>query len=149
MVGIVVWELLRMLHGERLALPFAVSAALLLLLAMELPVAYALPLLLVPAILGISFLDDHKLTFSMFAVAILIAGYGMAHLRDDFGFYWMAWLALIVIATDILGYFAGRFIGGPKIWPKVSPKKTWSGTAAGWVGAVVIALGHIPKLGCH
>ena len=50
----------------------------------------------------------------------------------------MAWLALVVIASDIMGYFAGRFIGGPKFWPKVSPKKTWSGTIAGWIGAALV-----------
>ena len=52
----------------------------------------------------------------------------------------MAWLALVVISTDILGYFAGRFIGGPKFWPKISPKKTWSGTVAGWIGAAIIGV---------
>ena len=30
-----------------------------------------------------------------------------------------------------LGYFAGRAIGGPKLWPAISPKKTWSGAIAG------------------
>ena len=30
--------------------------------------------------------------------------------------------------------------GGPKFWPAVSPKKTWSGTAAGWVGAALVGL---------
>jgi phosphatidate cytidylyltransferase len=39
-----------------------------------------------------------------------------------------------------MGYFAGRMIGGPKFWPRVSPKKTWSGTVAGWVGAALVAL---------
>ena len=29
-------------------------------------------------------------------------------------------------------------MGGPKFWPRVSPKKTWSGTAAGWVGAALV-----------
>ena len=52
----------------------------------------------------------------------------------------MLWLALVVIVTDVAGYFAGRFIGGPKFWPRVSPKKTWSGTVAGWVGAGVVGL---------
>ncbi len=31
-------------------------------------------------------------------------------------------------------------IGGPKFWPSISPKKTWSGTSAGWVGAGVIGI---------
>ena len=39
------------------------------------------------------------------------------------------------MATDIVGYFAGRIFGGPKFWPRFSPKKTWSGTVAGWIGA--------------
>ena len=42
--------------------------------------------------------------------------------------------------TDVFGYFAGRTFGGPKFWPSVSPKKTWSGTAAGWVGAGLVGL---------
>ena len=49
----------------------------------------------------------------------------------------------MVIASDILGYFAGKIIGGPKFWPKVSPKKTWSGTIAGWLGAALVALVYI------
>ena len=42
--------------------------------------------------------------------------------------------------TDILGYFAGRAFGGPKLLPAVSPKKTWSGAIAGTVGAMIAAL---------
>ena len=45
----------------------------------------------------------------------------------------------IVILTDIAGYFAGRAIGGPKFWPRVSPKKTWAGIIAGWIAAGVLA----------
>ncbi|MEM1006026.1 MAG: phosphatidate cytidylyltransferase, partial [Pseudomonadota bacterium] len=51
---------------------------------------------------------------------------------------WMVWLIAIVVATDIAGYFVGKSFGGPKFWPKVSPKKTWSGTAGGWVAAAVV-----------
>ena len=40
-----------------------------------------------------------------------------------------------VIGTDVGAYFAGRTIGGPKIAPKISPSKTWSGLAGGMVGA--------------
>lgn len=43
----------------------------------------------------------------------------------------------IVVISDVGGYFAGRAFGGPKFWPKISPKKTWSGTVAGWVGAAI------------
>jgi phosphatidate cytidylyltransferase len=63
-------------------------------------------------------------------------------LRADagFGFAVIVLLFSIVWTTDVLGYFAGRAFGGPKLWPSVSPKKTWSGAICGTVGAVVVAL---------
>ncbi len=48
-------------------------------------------------------------------------------------------LFLVVWATDIVAYFAGRRFGGPKLMPKVSPKKTWSGALGGLAGAILIA----------
>jgi phosphatidate cytidylyltransferase len=33
-----------------------------------------------------------------------------------------------------------EFWAGRKFWPRVSPKKTWSGTVAGWVGAAGVGL---------
>ena len=44
------------------------------------------------------------------------------------------------VASDVLGYFAGRMLGGPKFWPAISPKKTWAGTVAGWIGAAVVGM---------
>jgi phosphatidate cytidylyltransferase len=46
---------------------------------------------------------------------------------------------LIVWVTDIGGYFAGRGIGGPKLWPRVSPKKTWAGAIGGFIASLAIA----------
>jgi phosphatidate cytidylyltransferase len=48
---------------------------------------------------------------------------------------------LIVWVTDIGGYFAGRGLGGPKLWPRVSPKKTWAGAIGGFIASLVIAAG--------
>jgi phosphatidate cytidylyltransferase len=45
----------------------------------------------------------------------------------------------VVWAADIGGYFAGRGIGGPKLWPKVSPKKTWAGAIGGFAGGLAVA----------
>jgi phosphatidate cytidylyltransferase len=80
----------------------------------------------------------------------VIAGTGYAggmalapvFLRADngFGFAVVLLLFAIVWTTDVLGYFAGRAFGGPKLWPAVSPKKTWSGAIAGTIGAVAVAL---------
>lgn len=54
---------------------------------------------------------------------------------DPYGAAASLWIVLVVVATDVGGYFAGRMIGGPKLWPRVSPKKTWAGLG----GAVALA----------
>jgi len=50
------------------------------------------------------------------------------------------WMLVIVWATDIGAYFAGRAIGGPKLAPKISPNKTWAGLVGGMLAALVIGL---------
>ena len=47
------------------------------------------------------------------------------------GFESILWLFAIVWGTDIMAYFGGRLMGGPKLWPRVSPSKTWSGFLIG------------------
>ena len=63
-------------------------------------------------------------------------------LRSDLqlGFVAIVLLFAIVWTTDILAYFVGRFVGGPKLWERVSPKKTWSGAVGGACSAVLAAL---------
>jgi phosphatidate cytidylyltransferase len=57
------------------------------------------------------------------------------------GFAALIFVLLIVWVTDSGGYFAGRGIGGPKLWPKVSPKKTWAGAAGGFAASLAVAIG--------
>jgi phosphatidate cytidylyltransferase len=63
-------------------------------------------------------------------------------LRADSGGGLAAMLLLfaIVWSTDIAAYFVGRLIGGPKLWPRVSPKKTWSGALGGLAAAMLAAI---------
>jgi phosphatidate cytidylyltransferase len=56
------------------------------------------------------------------------------------GFVAMMLLFAVVWTTDIVAYFVGRAVGGPKLMPQVSPKKTWSGALGGTAAAVVAAL---------
>lgn len=67
---------------------------------------------------------------------------GPVILRDDatYGFVAILWLFAVVWGTDVGAYFAGRAIGGPKLWPRLSPKKTW----AGFIGGTLIG----SLLGC-
>jgi phosphatidate cytidylyltransferase len=57
------------------------------------------------------------------------------------GFAALMFVLVIVWVTDSGGYFAGRGIGGPKLWPRVSPKKTWAGAAGGLVASLAVAAG--------
>jgi phosphatidate cytidylyltransferase len=59
---------------------------------------------------------------------------------DMFGFAVIVLLFAIVWTTDVPAYFAGRALGGPKLLPVVSPKKTWSGAIVGVIGAMLVAL---------
>jgi phosphatidate cytidylyltransferase len=63
-------------------------------------------------------------------------------LRNDaqYGFLAIVFLFAVVWATDIVAYFVGRAIGGPKLAPRISPKKTWSGAVGGTVAAIAAAL---------
>ena len=48
------------------------------------------------------------------------------------------WLVIVVVATDVFAYLVGRSLGGPKLAPRISPGKTWSGLAGGAAGAMIL-----------
>jgi phosphatidate cytidylyltransferase len=80
-----------------------------------------------------------------------VAGFGYAavaqvasvlvRLDPEMGFVALVFVLLIVWVTDIGGYIAGRGIGGPKLWPRISPKKTWAGAIGGFLASLVVAGG--------
>src|SRR5262249_43997712 len=64
-------------------------------------------------------------------------------LDEPYGFAAVILIFAIVWTSDIGAFAAGRMIGGPKLWPRISPNKTWAGLAggvtAGAVAAVIVA----------
>ncbi len=139
--ALIVWELVRMLSPmARLEVPLAIIAAATVVAARMVPLQIGVPLLALPAVAGFVLLRDHRLIYAAYALLALPASFGLYVLRADYGLIWVVWLIAVVIVSDVAGYFAGRMIGGPKFWPRVSPKKTWSGTVAGWIGALVVGL---------
>jgi phosphatidate cytidylyltransferase len=101
------------------------------------------------------------LVLGLAAVALLaqqrrgwtVAGFGYAavaqvasvlvRLDPEMGFIALVLVLLIVWVTDIGGYVAGRGIGGPKLWPRISPKKTWAGAIGGFLASLVVAGGFV------
>lgn len=141
-IGLCFWELCRLLHPRNAALAIglgAISTTAVVLCGYQLESQGALGLswvaLLVAPLLGNLLLPTHRLLFAAYSLLIVFAALGFLHLSHS---HMVVWLVLVVIVSDVAGYFAGRMLGGPKFWPRVSPKKTWSGTVAGWLGAAVI-----------
>jgi phosphatidate cytidylyltransferase len=76
----------------------------------------------------------------LYAVVAEIASI-LVRLDQADGFVALVLILLVVWATDIGGFFAGRTFGGPKLWPRVSPKKTWAGAAGGFLVSLAVSAG--------
>lgn len=60
----------------------------------------------------------------------------------------VAWLFAVVWGTDTMAFFGGRAIGGPRLAPRLSPSKTWSGFAVGVVSGGLLGLLVAPRADC-
>lgn len=140
LTGGMIWELSRItvLNCRVISLAMATLGAGSLFVSLPLHGVLATVVLLIPSLTFVFIpCRDRRIT-AAYAAAIMIAGYGLIELRFINGQSTILWLTSIVVLSDVLGYFIGRIFGGPKFWPAVSPKKTWSGTVAGWIGSVVL-----------
>ncbi len=77
------------------------------------------------------------------AVALIVLRSGV----EPYGFRAVLFVVLAVIATDTLAYFTGRGVGGAKLWPSVSPNKTWSGLIGGITGAALVGAAFAYTIG--
>ncbi len=72
-------------------------------------------------------------------VYILIPVWAVLYLHE-IDYKIVLWMFSVIWATDIFAYFAGKNLGGPKLAPKISPNKTWSGLLGGIVASMIIGL---------
>jgi phosphatidate cytidylyltransferase len=76
----------------------------------------------------------------VYAAAILVAPTLLAA-SPAYGFAAILWLFAVVWGTDTFAFLGGRLIGGPRLWRRVSPGKTWSGAIVGtFAGAAAGAI---------
>lgn len=79
----------------------------------------------------------------------LLLSQGVALRQMTDGLAWLMLGLLITWFNDTAAYFAGVYLGNHKLWPRISPKKTWEGTVGGWLGgalagALVVQFTPIP-----
>lgn len=148
LIGGMLWELARMtgwrhpeFHSPRHPVLIGVLGGLTLLAMLTTSGDWTMILVVVPVLLGLGGTHVHeRWAYIAFTVVIIFAGYSLAVVREEMGLKTTLWIVAVVILSDVLGYFAGRKFGGPKLWPAISPKKTWSGTIAGWAGAMALGV---------
>lgn len=82
---------------------------------------------------------DRRLMSAAGALYIGLPGVAILWLRGDepLGFLAIAFIFAVVWGSDIGAFAAGRGLGGPKLWPRVSPKKTWSGFVGGLTAGLI------------
>jgi phosphatidate cytidylyltransferase len=137
LAGLLMWEAAR-LFGAPDAVRSGVLGAVAVALALWLPGLFVLPLLVAAVLVAAGSIARARGPFAALALWALLGAWIMGMLRAEAGLIWVLWLVAIVVVSDVAGYFAGKALGGPKFWPRISPKKTWSGTVAGWIGAGLV-----------
>lgn len=136
LAAVIFWEL-GIMFGAQTVVLAAIGGVGVFLISLATPM---LSLVIVLAGTCLAFFSANQMRQGIMIPAFLVltAAWAIIAFRGEFGAAWMFWLAFVVVFSDIAGYFAGRLIGGPKFMPSISPKKTWSGTIAGWVCAALI-----------
>ena len=144
----IVWEWLGLIGSQRRLFSSAFGAAVLAICA-GLVVNGALEFAALTAVCGIVAMGileregkPYWAAAGLAYAAILLLSVTSLRLSvyEPHGFNSILWLFAIVWGTDILAYFGGRLIGGPKLWPRVSPSKTWSGFLCGVTGGMIAGL---------
>ncbi len=90
--------------------------------------------------IAVAFLNKNSAKWALIGlIYALIPAVSLLWLRSSSsdGGYIVLWAMIIVWSMDTGGYFAGKNIGGPKMAPKISPNKTWSGLAGGGILAMI------------
>jgi phosphatidate cytidylyltransferase len=133
---------------QRSSSQFALHAAAVLsaaLLPQDIGVFPTLAIILVVTVIGLISTYYRGLESSLFAyvgipyVALPVLALVLLRTDNVWGVHAIMWLMLVVWATDTFAYFAGRIIGGPKLAPVLSPKKTWAGLLGGMAGAALVS----------
>lgn len=135
------WEWANMVPNKKptfFAVVYTVSAVTSVLL----PPFYAFGLVLLGCLILAVVKAAHEEKRKLLVLGVPYIALGVGSLVWTYtlvGFEGTMWLFLVVWGVDIGGYFVGTTLKGPKLAPKISPNKTWSGLIGGVLTAVVLS----------
>jgi phosphatidate cytidylyltransferase len=134
------WEWETMVRGKfsPLGMIIGTAAVIVSFTTAEMPEVSLLVILAAAAIVYFKSEKNVLLTFGTFYVGLPVASMiYIYYIKDATSVDIVLWLLFVIWATDTGGYIVGKTVGGPKLLPKISPKKTW----AGLIGAMIFAGG--------
>jgi phosphatidate cytidylyltransferase len=144
---VVLWEWQRLVGGERLIVARVVAGAVALALAALSALHDSIAGVVAALILGaaaVGWIAGGRqgiwAAAGVLYAGALVASVGLLRVSPSFGMASILWLFAVVWGADIAAYFAGRLIGGPRLWPSVSPGKTWAGAIVGAFAGAVLGL---------
>jgi phosphatidate cytidylyltransferase len=143
---LVLWEWIKLIAGAGHLLMFSscgTAIVIAALIAMRPRPIAAMLLVVLGALASLIFAPRLRRTWMAGGVAyagVMLLAPLYLRLDPRYGLQAILLLFAVVWSTDVLAYFAGRTLGGPKLCPPISPKKTWSGAIAGLVGGVLGAI---------
>jgi phosphatidate cytidylyltransferase len=143
---VVLWEWLRIVRADRLVERFAAGTLGLTLAALfalhQSVIGAAAALLLATGAVGWLAGPSHRIwsAAGVLYAGTLVVSLGLLRASPAYGLAAILWLFAIVWGADVAAYFAGRLIGGPRLWPSVSPGKTWSGAVVGALAGAACGL---------
>ncbi|MBT5767070.1 MAG: phosphatidate cytidylyltransferase [Kordiimonadaceae bacterium] len=92
------------------------------------------------SIIAVAYLVNAKIVWAILGfLYTFIPSYSVLLIQENFGSLVLLWMMLLIWGMDTGAYFVGKKIGGPKMSPKISPNKTWSGLIGGTITAMILA----------
>ena len=143
---VVLWEWQRLIGGSRLAERVAVGGvmvALAALFALHNSILGVIAALVFGAAAAAWLAGRAQAAWAAGGViyaGALVSSVVLLRLSPSFGLAAIFWLFAVVWGADVAAYFGGRLIGGPRLWPSVSPGKTWSGAITGALAGAILGL---------